>query len=74
MLQKQMEGVAMIQMAKVAEFVQKDIILEDARKTDNIEIEIYIAFGRAAAPIGRIVLYRDLIVGKSVSGCEIRKS
>ena len=45
MFQKQMEGMTMIQMTEMAEFVQKDIILKDTRKTDNIEIEIYIAFG-----------------------------
>ena len=74
MLQKQMEGVAMIQMAKVAEFVQKDIILKDARKTDDIEIEIYIAFGRTAAPVSGIVLDCHPVVCKSISGRKDRKA
>ena len=42
-LQKQMEGLAVILMPQMAEFVQKHIILEDTRKTYDIEVEIYIS-------------------------------
>ena len=54
--------------------MQQDIVLKQERKTENIEIEIYIAFGRATAPISGIVLYCHFIVCESVSSRKSRKS
>ena len=43
MLQKQMESMSMIVMTQMGQFVKKNVILQNARETDYIQIEIYIA-------------------------------
>ena len=74
MLKKQMESVSVIVMTQVTELVQKDIILQDKRKTDNIEIEVDISLGRTASPIRGIVLYSHPVVCKSISLSQFRQS
>ena len=44
MLQKEMECVPMILMTQMTQFMQKNIILQNLRKTDNIEVQVYITF------------------------------
>jgi hypothetical protein len=58
MLEKKMECVSMVLMAEMTEFMKQDIILQDIRKTDDIEIKIDVPFCRTAAPIGSIMLDR----------------
>ena len=40
MLQKQVESMAVVLMAQVTEFVQKHIVLQHFRQSDDIQIEI----------------------------------
>jgi hypothetical protein len=42
-LQKQMEGLAVILMAEMAELMEEDIILKNTRKPDDIQVEIDIS-------------------------------
>ena len=42
MFQKKMEGMSVILMLQVAEFMKKHIVLEDFRQTDNVQIKIYV--------------------------------
>lgn len=70
MLQKQMESMTVIMMPQMAEFMQQNIILQSPRKTDYIQIKIDIIPGRAAAPIGRIMLDCHLIICKAISRCK----
>ena len=67
MLQKQMESMAVIMMPQMAELMQQNIILQSKRKTDYIQIKIDIIPGRAATPIGRIMLDRHLVIDKAIS-------
>ena len=46
----------MIVMAQVSEFMKDDIIADGLGKADQIEVEIDVAEGGAAAPVGGIVL------------------
>ena len=66
MLQKKVEGMAMVLMREMAEFVEKDIILKGRWEADDLQIQIYISLGRTATPIGGIMLYRDLVVCESI--------
>ena len=67
MFQQQMESVSMIRMAQVAEFVQKHIVLKHLRQTDNIQVQIDIAFCGTAAPVGSIMLDSYLVICKSLT-------
>ena len=66
-LQKVMELGAVVVMAQVGELVEKDIIADGLGKADKIEIEIDVAKGGAAAPVGGIVLDGHAIVAEAVS-------
>ena len=66
MLKQKMEGMSVILMTQMTKFMQQDIVLKDLRKTYYIEIQIDIAFGRTAAPICRIVLYRDTVIDETM--------
>ena len=39
---QKMEGMAVVVMAQMAEFVEKDIILQHLRKPDYVQVEIYV--------------------------------
>ena len=43
MFQKKMEGMSMVVMLEMAEFVEQDIVPQDMRKPDYVQIEIDIA-------------------------------
>ena len=45
MLQKEVESMAMVLVAEVAELVHKDVVLEHARQAHYAEIQIDIALG-----------------------------
>lgn len=44
MLQKEVESMAVVLVAEVAELVQKDVVLEHARQAHDAEIQVDIAF------------------------------
>lgn len=48
-----MKFLPMIAMTQVAEFVQKNVVLQDLRQTDDIQIEIDVVLCRTASPVGR---------------------
>ena len=60
--QQGMEGSAMVRMAEVAEFVEKDIVPKVIRKPHQIEVQVDVPFPRTTSPIRDIVLDTDLIV------------
>lgn len=45
MLEQKMKAVAMVMMAQMAKFVEQDIVLKDARKTNDIEVQIDVSLG-----------------------------
>ena len=66
MLQKEVESMAVVRVAEVAELVQKDVVLEHARQAHDAEVQVDVAFGRAAAPVGRVVLDGHSVVCETV--------
>ena len=74
MLQQKMEGMTMVVVAQVAEFVQEDIVPQDMRKADYVQIEIDIVACRATAPIAGVVLDGHLIIYESIVCCQFCKS
>ncbi len=67
MLKKEVEGMAVVVMAQMAEFVEKDIIAQEDRQTDYVQIQVDVSTGRATSPVGGIVLDRHLIIYESVA-------
>ena len=57
---------AMVMMPQMTKFMKQNIILKNLRQTDNIKIEIYIGFGRAAAPVAGIMFYSYPIVYEAI--------
>ena len=74
MFKKKMKGMAVVMMPQVAEFMEHDIVLKDLWKADEIQIQVDVCFGRAAAPVGRIVLDCHAVIDELISGCEFSKS
>ena len=64
---------AVVVMPEMAEFVKKDIVPKRVRQTDYVQIEIDVPSGRAASPVGGIVLDRHFVIGESISGCKFRQ-
>ena len=56
MFEQKMESLTVVVVTKVAELMQKDIVTKRGRQTDNVQIEIDVVSGRAAAPVGGVVL------------------
>ena len=56
MLQKEVETMSVVMVAEVAEFVQKDVVLEHARQAHDTEVQIDITLRRSAAPVGGVML------------------
>ena len=73
MLQKQMKSAAVVMMSQMTQLMQNNIITQDMRQTDDIEIQIDIIPGRTAAPVGSIMLNRNPIVFKTISGSQLDK-
>ncbi len=67
MLKQEMEGMAMVMMPQMAEFMEKDIVAEDVREADDVQVEIDVAAGRAAAPVGRVMLDGQPVVYEAVA-------
>ena len=62
-----MEFRTVVMMAQMGELMQEDIIADGLGKADQIEVEIDVAEGGAAAPVGGIVLDGHAIVAEAVS-------
>ena len=56
MFEQKMERMTVVVMTQMAELMQKDIVTKRGRQTDDVQIEIYVVSGRAAAPVGGVVL------------------
>ena len=67
MFQKEMEGMAMVVVTQMTKFMQEDIVLKDLGKTYYVEIQIYVIACGTAAPVGGIMLYRDLVIYEAIS-------
>ncbi len=65
---------AVILMPEVAEFVKEDVVLQHGRKTYDIEVQVYVPFGRAAAPIGGVMLYCNTVVCEVITLCKFCKT
>ena len=62
-----MEFRTVVMMAQMGELMQEDIIADGLGKADQIEVEIDVAEGGTAAPVGGIVLDSHAIVTEAVS-------
>ena len=62
MLQKKVEGMAVVRVAKMAKFVKKHIVLQDLGKAYYIEVQVDVSLCRATAPVRGVVLYGDAVV------------
>ena len=74
MLQKQMKGMTMVVMTQMTQFMKKYIIPQDIGQPDNIQIEVDIVSGRAASPIGGIMLYGYLIIHEYILPRQLVKT
>jgi len=68
-----MEGMAVVMMPEMAEFMEKDIVPKRVRQTDYVQIEIDVSPGRTASPVGGIVLDSHFVIGESISGGKFRQ-
>lgn len=67
MFQKKMEGMTVVMVTQMTEFMEHDIVAKGLRKTHEVQIEVDICLGRAAAPVGRIVLDCHAVILKSIT-------
>ena len=74
MFQKKVEAVTMVMMPQMTEFMEHDIVAKGLRKTHEVQIEVDVCLGRAAAPVGRIMLDCHAVIDELISGCEFSKS
>ena len=74
MLQKEMEAMAVVLMAEVAEFVQKDVVLQHARKAHYAEIQIDVSLGGAASPVCCVMFYGDTVICKAITRSQFCKT
>ena len=68
--QKKMEGMTVILMAQMTQFVKKDIVLKDLRKSHYLQIKVDVALCRTTSPVADIILYGNTVIYESVSRCE----
>ena len=59
-----MELRAMVGMAEMAELVEDDVVTKLVRKAYEVEIQVDVAFARAASPVRGVVLDADGIIFK----------
>ena len=65
---------SVIRIAKMAEFVQDDIVAKGLRKTYKIKVQIDVALPRAAAPVRGIVFYGNIPVPEAeAEGMSVEK-
>ncbi len=66
MFEQEVEGRSMVMMPEVAELMEEDIVLEGLREADDVQVEIDVGAGRAAAPVGGVVLDGHVVVYESI--------
>ena len=54
--EQDMEGMTVVMVAEMAEFMDEDIVLKYFRQTDEVQVEVYVSLCRTAAPVGGVVL------------------
>lgn len=72
-LQESMETWAVIRLLEVTQFVEKNVVTEWFRKTDEIKVQINVAGTGTASPVGRIMLDGHLVKMESILVGKIRK-
>ena len=72
-LKEGMEMRAVIRLLEVTQFVEKDVIAEGFRETDEIEVQIDVAGTGTASPVGGVVLDGHLVKMESILVGKIRK-
>ena len=72
-LQEGMETGAVIRLLEVTQFVEKNVVTEWFRKTDEIKVQINVAGTGTASPVGRIMLDGHLVKMESILVGKIRK-
>ena len=72
-LQKFVEAGTVVEVAQVAELVQQHIVAERSGQADKVEVQVYVPFCGAAAPVGGIVLDADAAVCETVADGKARK-
>ena len=72
-LQESMETWAVIRLLEVTQFVEKNVVTEWFRKTDEIKVQINVAGTGTASPVGRIMLDGHLVEMESILVGKIRK-
>ena len=65
---------AVILVAEVAELVQKDVVLEHARQPHDAEVQIDVSLGRAASPVGCVMLDGHTAVCETITRCQFCKT
>ena len=70
-LQEGVELWTVVEVAEVAEFVEHDKVAKMLREAHEVEIEVDVAQFGAAAPVGRVMLDADLVVGEAVESGEL---
>ena len=58
-----------IQVLKVTQLMQHDIILEVLRYPHQIQVKINVPFRGAAAPVGTVVLYSQSVILEAMKAC-----
>ncbi len=67
MLEQEMEGRAMVMMSKMTQLMEQDIIAQNSREPDDVQIQVDVIPGRAAAPVGGVVLDGQSVEYESVT-------
>ena len=62
-----MEGVAVVGMVQMREFVQEDVVLQGHRDPHQIQVQVDVPFRGTGAPVGGGVLDDDAVVAEAVS-------
>ncbi len=62
--QESVELETVIGMTKVAEFVENDVVPQLVRKAHEVEVQVDVAFARAAPPVRGVVLDADGVIFK----------
>ncbi len=70
MFQKKMEGGAVVMMSQMTQFMEQDIVAQNRRETDDVKIQVDVVPGRAAAPVGGVVLDGQSVEYESVTCCQ----
>ncbi len=68
MFEKEVEGGTMVMMFQMTQFMEEDVVAQGLGEADDVEVEIDVAAGRAAAPVGGVVLDGQAVEYEPVTG------